>query len=65
MQLVKQGDSVSLDPLSGISIGKMNLPLAELKKKLGTNRKLSLKSFPFSDVELKQNAIILKPKTVK
>ena len=65
LQFVKQKDFVSLEPVSGISVGKMNLPLAELEDKFGSNRKISLKKFPISDFELKENSIVLKPKTAK
>jgi hypothetical protein len=61
LQPEKQENTVSLDPVSSLSIGKMKMPLEELKKKLGSKRKLSLKSFPISDFKLKDNAIILKP----
>nr|MBC8360394.1 hypothetical protein [Candidatus Desulfatibia profunda] len=61
MQALKQEGSVSLDPLSSISIGKMNLPVAELKKKIGSKRTFSLESLPISDVEFEKDAIILKP----
>jgi len=64
-QFEKQKDFVSLKPASGLSIGKMNLPLAELEEKFGSNRKISLKKFPISDFELKENRIVLKPKTAK
>jgi len=61
LQPEKQKNTVSFDPASSLSIGKMNIPLEELKKKLGSKRKISLKSFPVSDFKLKDNAIILKP----
>jgi len=57
----KREKAINFDPISNISIGKMSLPLEELKKKLGTKQKLSLESFPISDFELKENAILLKP----
>jgi len=61
MQVLKQAGSVSLDPLSSISIGKMKLPVAALNKKTGSKRKFSLESLSLSDVEFGKNAIILKP----
>jgi len=61
LQPEKQKNTVSFDPLSSLSIGKMNIPLEEFKKKIGAKRKISLKSFPVSDFKLKDNAIILKP----
>jgi hypothetical protein len=57
----KQENTVSFDPASNFSIGKMNIPMEKLKEKLGSKRKLSLKSFPVSDFKLKDNAILLKP----
>lgn len=61
MQVLKQAGSVSFDPLSGISIGKIKLPVAELKKQTGSKRKFSLESLSLSNVELGKNAVILKP----
>ncbi|MBU0987746.1 MAG: hypothetical protein KKH68_10900 [Proteobacteria bacterium] len=61
LQLLKQEDAVALDPLSSISLGKMNLPVEKLKKKIGSKRDLSLQTFPASNFELNENAIILKP----
>lgn len=65
LQFVKQKDFVSLKPASGLSIGKMNLPLADLEEKFGSNRQISLNKFPISDFELKENSVVLKPKTAK
>ncbi len=61
LQPEKQENTVSFDPASSFFIGKMNIPLEKLKEKLGSKRKISLKSFPVSDFKLKDNAIILRP----
>jgi len=62
LQPEKHLDGVSLDSLAGISIGKINLPLSEIEKKIGSKRKAGLKSLPVSDFKLTKNALILKPK---
>ena len=63
LQLEKQDDFVSFDPLSSVSVGKMKLPLSGLKKKLGSKGKIPLKKFPVSGFEFKENSIILNPKS--
>ena len=63
LQIEKQDDFVSFDPLSRVSLGKMNLPLSDMKKKLASKGKIPLKKFPVSGFEFKENSIILNPKS--
>ena len=62
---MKQGDFMSLDPSSSISVGKMNFPMAKLAEKFDLNQNISLKDLSLSDFDLKDGAIVLKPAATK
>lgn len=53
---------LNLDPSSGLSVGKMDLPVEKLVEALGENGKIPLSRFPVGDFKLAEDALVLIPK---
>lgn len=59
---VMKNGTLNLDPASGLSIGKMEVPLNKLEKALGKSARVPLDRFPVGDFKLTDQFLHLLPK---